>query len=385
MEYGYKTLILVDNSATVSLGNREIVKETLKYLITHAPEQDDFALATFTGQTELLVDYGSKREDYLNAVDKLTFVDKETVPADVLMHTLKQWREADFAMRNILLFTDGMGAGSTVYPIEEVYFRLNESGYPLYVIGLVGQDETQLNTVASMARISHGAYFPTEFEDSEAEVERKLTEQVLKAMEQKRNDAVKEDQDEAETDSGVPEEYEEINETVETRDYEATQYYGAHEESAEAKSLSSSKDLILFAAFFAGLIAVFLLLLLLIRYLGKKSVPSVTASESVSKAAPVRLTLEDLNDAGRFFSPQGFERLVIGSAKKGVDIVIDTDEDISKRHCEIENRGGRFYVRDLFSENGTLLNGEPVYCETPLHTSDVITLGRTKLMVRIQE
>ena len=136
MEYGYKTLILVDNSATVSGGNRDIIKATLKYLIRNAPEEDDFALATFTEQTELLVDYGSERQAYLDAIEKITYVEKTTCLPDVVMNTLMQWREADFAMRNILVFTDGLGADSQVYPIEEVYFKLNESGYPLYVIGL---------------------------------------------------------------------------------------------------------------------------------------------------------------------------------------------------------------------------------------------------------
>ena len=139
MGVGYKTLILVDNSASVSTANRAIVKETLKYLISHAPEEYDFALATFTGQTELLVDYGSDKDAYMVAADKISYVEKAASLPDVLMHTIEEWQDADFAMRSILVFTDGISVASETYPVEEVYFRLNESGYPLYVVGLCTQ------------------------------------------------------------------------------------------------------------------------------------------------------------------------------------------------------------------------------------------------------
>ena len=89
LEYGCKTLILVDNSASVSAANREITKETLKYLIRNAPEGSDFALATFTEQTELLVNYGSEEEAYLEAVDKIGYPEKSTCLTDVVMSTLK--------------------------------------------------------------------------------------------------------------------------------------------------------------------------------------------------------------------------------------------------------------------------------------------------------
>ena len=57
MEYQSKTLVLIDNSASTSMGNRKIAIETLKYLFRNAPVGESFALATYSGQTELLVDY----------------------------------------------------------------------------------------------------------------------------------------------------------------------------------------------------------------------------------------------------------------------------------------------------------------------------------------
>ena len=385
MEYGYKTLILVDNSASVSMGNREIAKETLKYLIKNAPEQDTFALATFTGQTKLLVDFGSAKEAYLDAIDKITYVEKETCLTDVVMRTLTDWREADFAMRNILVFTDGLGAESAIYPIEEVYFKLNESGYPLYVIGLSQQtNEPALRQAASMARISHGTYLSTEFEDSEAEVEKKLTERLLQAMEEKRGLPGKEDLYEKETQESESEAQGVSAQDIDTEEYASGEYLGANEEEVAAKTLiRDSHDATLFLTMGAGLLCVMLLLFFVIRYFGKRGAKSSSQLTEAPERDMGELTLEDLNDPARYFHLQKISRIVIGSNRQEADIALESDADVAPRHCEIERRLGRFFIRDLRTQTGTLLNGERLLYETQLHPADVITIGRSKLLVRM--
>ncbi|MBO4901931.1 MAG: FHA domain-containing protein [Lachnospiraceae bacterium] len=384
MEYGYKTLILIDNSASVSMGNREIVKETLKYLIRHGMSENDFALATYTGQTELLVGYGSAQEDYLDAIEKIVYVEKDTCLPDVLMHTLTEWRDADFAMRSILVFTDGLGAESQTYPVEEVYFRLNESGYPLYVVGLTQQtNQMQLNRAASMARISHGKYFPTDFEDSEAEVERKLTEQILSAMQEARREDA--DAGAAETAAGEnqPAEEEAAADPL-TEEYEQEENLAAYAEEVSAGTLTKTgQGTVLFGAIAAGITAVILLLLMLIRYLGRKHV-SETAGVPGSREPEVReITLEDLNDPMRFFHMPILRSIVIGKNRREADVCIEHDEDVSDRHCELLRRDEKCFLRDLASEKGTYLNGERIYREMELHSADVITVGRAKLMVKL--
>lgn len=385
MEYGYKTLILVDNSASVSMGNREIAKETLKYLIKNAPEQDSFALATFTGQTELLVDFGSAREAYLDAIDKITYIEKETCLPDVVMRTLTDWREADFAMRNIVVFTDGLGAESETYPIEEVYFKLNESGYPLYVIGLSQQtNEMVLRRAASMARISHGAYFSTEFEDSEAEVEKKLTDRLLAAMEEKRNVYAKEEAYEKETQESLSEGQNISEQDITTEKYAAGEYLGANEEAVAAKTLiRDGHDVVLFLSMGIGLFSVMLVLFFVIRYFGKKNAKNTSHAAEMPSQDSGELTLEDLNDPARYFHLQKISRIVIGSSRQESDIALEADADVAPRHCEIERRLGRFFIRDLRTPSGTLLNGERLLYETQLHPADVITIGRSKLLVRM--
>jgi adenylate cyclase len=54
------------------------------------------------------------------------------------------------------------------------------------------------------------------------------------------------------------------------------------------------------------------------------------------------------------------------------------DKIVSKEHCIVEQREGRFVLRDLGSLNGTYVNGERVRGETALKHGDEIALGSTR-------
>ncbi|MCX7943004.1 MAG: FHA domain-containing protein [Deltaproteobacteria bacterium] len=64
---------------------------------------------------------------------------------------------------------------------------------------------------------------------------------------------------------------------------------------------------------------------------------------------------------------------IIG-ASPTCNIVID-QETVSSRHAVISYRDGHFYIRDLGSTNGTLLNGIRLDREMMLHDGDNITFG----------
>src|ERR1700685_1655550 len=54
------------------------------------------------------------------------------------------------------------------------------------------------------------------------------------------------------------------------------------------------------------------------------------------------------------------------------------DKIVSKEHCIVEVRDGRFVLRDLGSLNGTYVNGERVRGEMWLKHGDEIALGSTR-------
>lgn len=74
---------------------------------------------------------------------------------------------------------------------------------------------------------------------------------------------------------------------------------------------------------------------------------------------------------------------VIGRGKE-CDIRI-LDLMISRKHCQIEERNGVFYIKDLKSTNKTILNKKIVEDEEKLNTGDIIKVGNTILLFTDQK
>lgn len=70
------------------------------------------------------------------------------------------------------------------------------------------------------------------------------------------------------------------------------------------------------------------------------------------------------------------DRMVLGRLQ-GCDICL-ADANVSRRHAELLLLDGDWYLQDLESTNGTMLDGEPV-TRARLHDGDVIEIGVTRL------
>jgi pSer/pThr/pTyr-binding forkhead associated (FHA) protein len=62
------------------------------------------------------------------------------------------------------------------------------------------------------------------------------------------------------------------------------------------------------------------------------------------------------------------------------DVVLVQDLSLSRRHAVITKVDGVYYLRDLRSSNGTLLNGVTVDGMVALNPNDEIFLGRTRFL-----
>jgi two-component system cell cycle response regulator len=67
------------------------------------------------------------------------------------------------------------------------------------------------------------------------------------------------------------------------------------------------------------------------------------------------------------------EEFSIGRDEKNF-IVVDLD-NVSRRHAQVVMRGGKFFVEDLKSTNGTYLNDEELKKEQPLRSGDQVKIG----------
>lgn len=83
--------------------------------------------------------------------------------------------------------------------------------------------------------------------------------------------------------------------------------------------------------------------------------------------------------AGRVWDLAG-ERVVVGRSPD-CDLVLD-DPRVSKRHAALSRRDGRWWIEDLGSTNGTVVDGRPLHAPTALTPGGRIELGGTMLEVR---
>ena len=95
------------------------------------------------------------------------------------------------------------------------------------------------------------------------------------------------------------------------------------------------------------------------------------------------IVLEDCRDPTRIYRAGCTESLIVGRSVKLCDIVIDHDDSISGRHCELSVIDGNWYVRDLKSSNGTRVNSQKIFQELLLKNGDILMVGQTALQVGI--
>jgi phosphoserine phosphatase RsbU/P len=88
-------------------------------------------------------------------------------------------------------------------------------------------------------------------------------------------------------------------------------------------------------------------------------------------------------DGSRQRFPLVKERITVGRARTS-DVFLP-DQWLSRHHAEIRRRNGEFFLADLDSKNGTLLNGQRVTEERRLRHGDVIALGEHQLTFSVED
>jgi len=78
------------------------------------------------------------------------------------------------------------------------------------------------------------------------------------------------------------------------------------------------------------------------------------------------------------FAIEDGERLVIGRSSEA-DVVVDNTA-ISRKHTALERRNGVYFLEDLGSLNGTMVNGKKIDSCVQLFDDDVIEIGKFLLL-----
>lgn len=87
-----------------------------------------------------------------------------------------------------------------------------------------------------------------------------------------------------------------------------------------------------------------------------------------------KIIVEKGNDKGKQVLLSGRGTILVGRDPKAQVTVVDTM--VSRQHCKIFTKNDKYYLRDLGSSNGTVLNGKRVQ-ESELREGDNIQIGET--------
>lgn len=433
-----QTLVLIDNDATVSAVNQKLVRATLKYMFYHAPENRTFCLNTYEHGLVSEETYTDQINDLVCDVDRIEFEPKDSNLCDVICEVITGWKESDFACRNILVFTDGLEGAASSHEKEELYYLLENSEYPVYVVMLDQDNNAEARKqLSAIAVTSGGKFFESEFEGSDAEVDRQLSEAVFGEMdgyaqahwakyEEPKEEAEDDGKDDRGNESGdgkTDADKEEEEYVTDTSEEIAAENSGPEEITGDGiiyeydpppGFFENTTSLVLAAGFIAvGLIvAVFGSFVMMkkknragrtarcapqtdeeffedyeLKGMNTTDLADDAESDTVLLSGSVQgydcatrlledpkteLMLTDRDDRGRKY------RIVVGGimtiGRGDCDVVITGDDALSKRHCEISEKEGKIYVRDLSSSNGTRINGKKI-SESFLESGDELTVG----------
>ena len=408
-----QTLVLVDNDATVSEVNQKVVKATLKYMFYHMPEDRTFCLRTYEHDITQEEEFSCEANDLVYQADKIEFEPKDSNLTDTVSEVITRWRASDFACRDILVFTDGLEGAALSHEKEELYYLIENSEYPVYIVMLDQENNADAKKgLSGMAVTSGGRFFETEFEGSDAEVDRQLSEKIFSAMDeyaQAHWAKYEETEDEGEA-SGEEEAYDGYSdEDVQVEEAAAQGLEEGrviYEYDKSGGFFDGTGALILSAALIVtGLIVGILGGFIIMKKKRKahaaplvpdeddyfedydlKGIDTVFLGNSGDdEGSPTRL----LSDMGKIITLTdrangSVFRIMLGSpmtvGRGECDVVIRGDDALSKKHCEIYEKDGKVCVRDLSSANGTKVNNVRI-TEKVLSDNDELTIGTRSYIV----
>jgi hypothetical protein len=75
------------------------------------------------------------------------------------------------------------------------------------------------------------------------------------------------------------------------------------------------------------------------------------------------------------------DQVVLGSDPAVSHLVFENDREIASKHCRMFLEGGRLYLQDLASPQGTFLNGVELTSKQCIEEQDILKIGRTEMRI----
>lgn len=420
------TIILVDNSLSVTEKNRENIKQILKQYVQKLPEKEVISLAVFGEEIQFLAEESQNSEELTQLIDGIEFHDQDTYLTDFLFQVLQEI-ESDPGFTRFIVISDGVDNKAIGITKEELTDKLKESSRPIYTIGHVyGENDSQLKNMFALSRASNGKEFLIEdFEDVGLVVDKVHDFSDLYALKTKIPQNVMDggnrhvlfnlstDGGDLEITGEVPMPFglvEEVEakpeptlEPVPSPTIQPTPKPTPEPTPVPVKKSSKfgSDKLI-------GIAVLVLAVIIFFIYQKRSTSDKNKEKKGQKPAMPVKppeqeavvknepaeeetlildgrylLVLRDRLNPERVFRYPLDGNVIVGRNVDRVQIAIDSSRTISGQHCEFYARSGRFFIRDLGAANHTYLNGKMIKSETEVVSGSIVRLGEAEFCIEI--
>jgi hypothetical protein len=106
-------------------------------------------------------------------------------------------------------------------------------------------------------------------------------------------------------------------------------------------------------------------------------------SRQVTPSPPPTLLLSSHKEDSLHHQRFNIPEIIIGR-EPSCDFILD-DSTVSAKHARFLFRQNQWWIEDMHSTNGTLLNGQPVEISMVVTSGDRIACGQEQLMIEIEE
>lgn len=443
-----QTILLLDNSLSLSAQFGTQAKEIMKAIVDGHMEGEQFKIATFSSKMINLSDFSDDYEAVNALIDSIVFENQDTYLTDILYALLEQQKAQENAdYLRIIIITDGADDNEITYTQAELTDLMKNCNIPIHTIGVQTSNNAEmLEQLFSYSRITKGFHFIVKNNSDFTEIYETMAQdysmncirlvpdaslldgssrEVKLTMQTSEGEVVLTATVQMPFGTAVSvREPEEVVEEPEAEDPEEKQELptiGEKPEEAEDGAKDDSKSglsaPVLIVIIVGGIMLAAGIAAVVIFIIKKKKgtaadetavpeeireVPHAEPEKTVMLSQPsvqhgttqmlwgtpqteIRQSYVILTDMN---DPGRVFKMpindVVRIGRKNADITIDYDTAVSGQHCEIIKKGQLYYLNDLKSSNGTVYDGRRIYDEIAIMENGVIEIGKQKFQIHFQ-
>lgn len=427
------TVIMLDNSLSISEINRENIKNIMKQYVQGTSENEAVSLAVFGENMEFLTEKSQDTDEMIRLIDEIEFHNQDTYLTDYLYQAIEKI-ENDPEYTRFIVISDGVDNNAIGITKDELILKLKETSRPIDTIGHIYKDNSsELKNMFALSRATGGKEVLIEdFEEMSSIVEKihdlshiysikmDVPQNVMDGGNRRIliNLHTEEGNVEVTGEAAMPftlmepepeqEAEQEVEQEVEQEP--ASVSIPAPEPDSELKQESKPesdpeperKPAGIGIEKIAGAVILIIAAAALILYRkknksgngkeSKKNTPVVP--EAISEDKPAEdatvildgrylLVLRDRSNPERIFRYPMDGHVIVGRNIDMVQIAVDYSLTVSGQHCEFYIKNNRFFIRDMNSVNHTYLDGRMISGESEIISGNVVRLGEVEFGVEI--